>query len=58
MGFVVTLCYRTAIYETTKETPFFLMYRRDPLLLSDLFMNKRIKRHKRLEDYTIKIVKR
>jgi len=50
--------YKTAIHETTKETLFFLMYRRDPLLLSDLFMNKWIEGHKRLEDYTIKIAKR
>ena len=50
--------YKTAIHETTKETLFFLMYGRDPLLLSDLFMNKQIKVHKRLKNYIIEIVKR
>ena len=50
--------YRTVIHETTKETLFFLMYERDPLLPSDLFMNKWIEGHKRLEDYTIEIAKR
>jgi len=41
-----------------KETLFFLMYKRDSLLQSDLFMNKWIEGHKKLKDYTIEIVKR
>ena len=50
--------YRTAVHETTKETPFFLMFGRDPVLPSDMFMNKWVSKHKGIEQYTAEIVKR
>jgi len=50
--------YRTAVHETTKETPFFLLYGRDPLLPSDLFMNKWMEGHKGIEQYTAEIAQR
>ena len=60
MGFAVTLhnIHIGQQFMRLQKTPFFFMYKRDPLLPSDLFMNKWIEGHKKLEDYTIEIVKR
>ena len=52
------LCLQTVIHKTTKETPFFLIYKRDLILLSDLFMNKQMESQKKIKQYKREVAKR
>lgn len=50
--------YRTSVHETTRETPFFLVYGRDPMNPSDLQIRQWVKGHKKTHAYTKEIVDR
>lgn len=45
----VEMAYRTSVNETTRHTPFFLVYGRDPILPMDTLLNPKFKYHG--EDY-------
>ena len=44
--------YRTVVHETTRETPFFLLYGRDPILPADLFLKVWVEKNRNRESYT------
>eukprot|EP00112_Aurelia_sp_Birch-Aquarium-sp1_P024198 Seg753.2 transcript_id=Seg753.2/GoldUCD/mRNA.D3Y31 product="Retrovirus-related Pol polyprotein from transposon 412" pseudo=true protein_id=Seg753.2/GoldUCD/D3Y31 len=50
--------YRTAIHDTTKESPFFLMYGRDPHLPIDVILLPRQEHYDNVDDYRTQVVTR
>ena len=50
--------YRTAIQESTKETPFYLIYGRDPCLPLDAVLSAPISKYASVDDYKQEVIKR
>ena len=50
--------YRTAIQESTKETPFYLIYGRDPCLPLDVLPSAPISKYASVDDYKQEVIKR
>nr|CAD2205734.1 unnamed protein product [Meloidogyne enterolobii] len=54
-----TFCYNTSVHETTKETPFFLVFGRDPIFSIDQIMDTTIStlpQHTDLSDFKTRLV--
>ena len=50
--------YRSSIHESTMESPFFLVYRRDPRLPIDIALDKEYDTHLDANDYRADVVSR
>ena len=54
----VLMAYRTTVHQTTKETPFFLLYSRDAVLSNDMFLTKWKANNKNTETYSEEVCNR
>ena len=50
--------YRTAVQESTKETPFYLIYGRDPCLPLDVVLSAPISKYASVDDYKQEVIRR
>ncbi|VDN22713.1 unnamed protein product [Gongylonema pulchrum] len=55
----ITFCYNTSVHEMTKESPFFLMYDRDPrFLIEDIIMTENLTSYSEIdtEQYKLQLI--
>ena len=50
--------YRTAVQDSTKETPFYLIHGRDPCLLLDVVLSAPISKYVSADDYKQEVIRR
>ncbi len=50
--------YCTAMQDSTKETPFYLVYRRDPCLPLDVVLSAPISKYASVDDYKQEVIRR